>query len=214
MSELTKALCAFHQQVGTIHKDAKAQYGKYADLAGVLSTVLPILSKNGLAISQTFDAERNLITTLTHTSGETQSSILPMIVPQGRNELHSWGASVTYMRRYAICSILCLVADIDTDGNLEEPASVPSAGSSAPKPKPKAAPKAEPAPVADADQPLSKEQREEVVQAILATPKEYVATLCKAFADEFKTGNAKISSKIQAKKHYDWIQAYFADNPL
>src|SRR6056300_1562113 len=140
MSELTKALCAFHQQVGTIHKDAAAQYGRYADLAGVLSTVLPVLSKNGLSISQTFDADRNLITTLSHVSGETQVSTLPMIVPQGRNELHSWGASVTYMRRYGICSILCLVADIDTDGNVGEPASVPSAGHSKPAPKAAAKP--------------------------------------------------------------------------
>ena len=47
MSELTKALIKFHQQVGKIHKDARAQYGAYADLAGVLSTVTPVLQPTG-----------------------------------------------------------------------------------------------------------------------------------------------------------------------
>jgi len=205
MSELTKALCAFHQQVGTIHKDAAAQYGKYADLAGVLSTVLPVLSKNGLSISQTFDADRNLITTLSHVSGETQVSTLPMIVPQGRNELHSWGASVTYMRRYGICSILCLVADIDTDGNVEEPASVPSAGHS--KPAPKAA--AKPAP---ADPDLTAEQREEVTMAIKAIEnKDYVVKFCKAFAARFKV-TGKVSDNITKQSHYDFVQEYLSAN--
>ena len=205
MSELTKALCAFHQQVGTIHKDAKAMYGSYADLAGVLSTVLPVLSKNGLSISQTFDADRNLITTLSHVSGETQVSTLPMIVPQGRNELHSWGASVTYMRRYGICSILCLVADIDTDGNLEEPASVPSAGNS--KPAPKAA--AKPAPK---DPDLTAEQREEVTMAIKAIEnKDYVVKFCKAFAARFNV-TGKVSDSITKQSHYDFVQEYLSAN--
>lgn len=121
MSEITKALIKFHQQVGKIHKDARAQYGTYADLAGVLSTVTPVLSANGLAIVQTFLGD-SLVTELHHESGEKVSSTVNMIVPQGRNQLHSWGASVTYMRRYQICSILGIVADMDTDGNVEEAA--------------------------------------------------------------------------------------------
>ena len=121
MSELTKALIQFHKDVGVIKKDAKAQYGKFADLCGVLSTVTPALLKNDLVLTQEF-LEDSLVTTLRHTSGETISSTSKLVVTPGRNELHSWGASVTYTRRYQICSLLSLVADMDMDGAmLEEP---------------------------------------------------------------------------------------------
>jgi len=208
-SELTKALCAFHQQVGTIHKDAKAQYGKYADLAGVLSTVLPALSKNGLSITQTFDAEKNLITTLTHISGEERSSALPMIVAAGRNELHSWGASVTYMRRYAICSMLCLVADIDTDGNVED--------SPTPRAKPKAAPAktppaSKPAPAATpTDAPLSKEDHGMVLATLKGLEKDTLNQLVVAFKSEFDLAeSAKVSSHITTQRHVDFINRTLA----
>ena len=124
MSELTKALIKFHQQVGTIHKDSKAQYGAYADLAGVLSTVTPVLSANGLAIVQTF-LEDSLVTELYHEGGEKVSSCMKLIVVPGRNELHSTGASITYLRRYMICAILGIVADMDTDGVVPEPVEKP-----------------------------------------------------------------------------------------
>ena len=48
--ELTKAHNQILKDVGTIHKEANAQYGLFADLAGVLSAVNPALSKNGLSI--------------------------------------------------------------------------------------------------------------------------------------------------------------------
>ena len=68
MSELTKALIQFHKDVGVIKKDAKAQYGRFADLCGVLSTVTPALLKNDLVLTQEF-LEDSLVTTLRHTSG-------------------------------------------------------------------------------------------------------------------------------------------------
>ena len=207
-SELTKALCAFHQQVGTIHKDSKAMYGSYADLSGVLSTVLPALSKNGLVISQTFDTDRNLITTLTHASGESHVSTLPMIVTAGRNELHSWGASCTYMRRYAICSILCLVADIDTDGaDSVAPAPTPTQPQKKPAPKAAAKPAAkEPEPIADAD-------LTQIIQLIKECEADYRAKFCKAFAVKFKTGNKKVSECITTAEHQQWINQWFSENP-
>ena len=114
-SKLTAALIQFHKDVGVIKKDAKAQYGKFADLCGVLSTVTPALLKNDLVLTQEF-LEDSLVTTLRHVSGETISSTSKLIVTAGRNELHSWGASVTYTRRYQICSLLSIVADMDMDG--------------------------------------------------------------------------------------------------
>lgn len=126
MSELTKALIGFHKAVDKIEKNARANYGKFADLANVLSTVTPALHANGLAITQTF-LEDSLVTTLHHTSGETLSSTVKLYIQDGRNITQEWGKAVTYQRRYAICSILGIVADMDTDAESEAPASAKTA---------------------------------------------------------------------------------------
>ena len=114
MSELTKALIGFHKAVDKIEKNARANYGKFADLANVLSTVTPALHANGLAITQTF-LDDSLVTTLHHESGETLSSSCKLIICDGRNMTQEWGKAVTYQRRFSICAILGVVADMDTD---------------------------------------------------------------------------------------------------
>ena len=114
MSELTKALIQFQKDVDKIEKNARANYGKFADLANVLSTVTPALNKNGLALTQTF-LDDALITTLHHESGETIHSSCKLVVCDGRNNTQEWGKAVTYQRRFSICSILGIVADMDTD---------------------------------------------------------------------------------------------------
>jgi mRNA-degrading endonuclease YafQ of YafQ-DinJ toxin-antitoxin module len=114
MSELTKALIQFQKDVDKIEKNARANYGKFADLANVLSTVTPALNKNGLALTQTF-LDDALITTLHHEGGETIHSSCKLVVCDGRNNTQEWGKAVTYQRRFSICSILGIVADMDTD---------------------------------------------------------------------------------------------------
>lgn len=120
MSELTKALIGFHKAVDKIEKNARANYGKFADLANVLSIVTPALHANGLAITQTF-IEDSLVTTLHHISGETLNSTVKLYIQDGRNITQEWGKAVTYQRRYSICSILGIVADMDTDAEAEAP---------------------------------------------------------------------------------------------
>ena len=117
--ELTKAHGQFLKDVGTIHKEAKAQYGKFADLAGILSVVNPKLVKNGLSVHQTFrftdSNQQVLITHLHHVSGECLSSEVLMPINQGRNPLHDWGGAVSYCRRYSLLAILGLQAGIEED---------------------------------------------------------------------------------------------------
>ena len=122
MSELTKALIQFQKDVDKIEKNARANYGKFADLANVLSTVTPALNKNGLALTQTF-LDDALITTLHHEGGETIHSSCKLVVCDGRNNTQEWGKAVTYQRRFSICSILGIVADMDTDDVPELPPS-------------------------------------------------------------------------------------------
>ena len=227
MSELTKALCAFHSDVGAIHKSAKAQYGLFADLSTVLSTVIPPLVKNGLVITQTFQpseigAEAYLVTTLRHISGETIESVLPLVVNQGRNRLHDLGASVTYLRRYALLSLIGLVADVDTDGAFVEdepkakstpPAKPAGKKTVAKKVAPKAAPAPEPTPE---DKPLSQDDRAMVMQLLHEKHSQsatQIQQLSKAFAEYFPdTSDLPLSQALRTEAHAAFINQYFLDN--
>ena len=139
--ELTKAHGQFLKDVGTIHKEAKAQYGKFADLAGILSVVNPKLVKNGLSVHQTFkftDSNQHiLITHLHHVSGECINSEVLMPINQGRNPLHDWGGAVSYCRRYALLAILGLQAGIEEDDGDHADNSTSVSNSLSPVNKPK-----------------------------------------------------------------------------
>ena len=196
-------------------KNAKAHYGRFADLCGVLSTVTPALLKNDLVLTQEF-LEDSLVTTLRHVSGETISSTSKLIVTQGRNELHSWGASVTYTRRYQICSILGIVADMDMDGAMLDESTKPDLAKSAPKKtvtKKKAAaptPTPEPAPIADpADQPLMKEEVDLVLETLINIRKDNVAKFDEiqaAFMQHFKIpSDCRFSESITTQAHVKFI---------
>ena len=219
MSELTKALIQFHKDVGVIKKDAKAQYGHFADLCGVLSTVTPALLKNDLVLTQEF-LEDSLVTTLRHVSGETISSTSKLIVTAGRNELHSWGASVTYTRRYQICSLLSIVADMDMDGAmLEEPAQQQQTKPASKKPAPKktvtkkaATPASEPEHPdvkGDLDQPLLKNEVDAVLDKLKAKRNASVSDfekIQKAFYAEFKIGSdCRFSESITTHAHFKFL---------
>ena len=125
--EITAALCKFIQQVGTIEEKDTAQYGKFADLSTVLSTVNPALAANGLAVVHTTKVEDNkniLITNLLHTSGEsiTSEMLLPVNTGGRGNPMHQEGGAITYCRRYSLLAILGLNAGIpDNDGDFANP---------------------------------------------------------------------------------------------
>ena len=200
---LIEALVSFHKTVPAIGKTANAQYGKFADLETVLSTVTPHLIKNGLVISQTFEPSEGvdpiLVTKLLHVSGAELVSRLPMIVGKGRNVLHDFGSSCTYLKRYALLAMLGLTADMDMDGDFAD--DKPAA-----KPQPKKAP-AVPE-VSDEDQPLSEDERQTLIQVITDMQPGKRESFCKSFRFAFKLGdNAKVSSAITSRKHQAWIQA-------
>ena len=124
--QITAALCKFIQEVGTIKEKADAQYGKFADLSGVLSVVNPVLAKNGLIVTNTtkITEDKNILSVqLLHISGET----LPpseILLPKGiaKNELYSTGQALTYFKRYLLLGLLNLTAGIpDHDGQVYNP---------------------------------------------------------------------------------------------
>ena len=125
--EITAALCKFIKQVDTIEEKDTAQYGKFADLSTVLSTVNPALASNGLAVVHTtkvVEGKNVLITNLLHTSGEsiTSEMLLPNNTGGGGNPMHKEGGAITYCRRYSLLAILGLNAGIpDNDGDFADP---------------------------------------------------------------------------------------------
>jgi ribosomal protein L33 len=123
ITELTKALIQFHTKVGKIRKDAKNPFFKssYASLENILDGVTPVLCECKLNVMQFPTGENELITLLSHESGEfVQSSYTMKPV---KNDPQAIGSAITYQRRYAIGSILNLNIGDDDDGqNASKPA--------------------------------------------------------------------------------------------
>ena len=125
--EITKALCKFIQEVGTIEEKANAQFGKFADLSSVLSVVNPVLARNGLVVIHTteiLEGRNILVTNLMHISGEVVASkyLLPLIKETRGNPIHAEGGAITYFRRYCELGILGQNAGIpDNDGDFANP---------------------------------------------------------------------------------------------
>ena len=215
--ELTKAHGQFLKDVGTIHKESKAQYGVFADLAGVLGVINPHLSKNGLSVHQTFRFTDNnqhvLVTHLNHTSGEQLTSEILMPVNQGRNSLHDFGGNCTYCRRYALLAILGICAGIeDTDGNhaQEEPGQQRDwRSNSSPSPNTPAIGKQE------IPKALNADERKSIIEDLKtlrgASPKRF-STFSDAYKKQFPDCEKLISDHIQEPKHADFVNSWFIKN--
>tara|TARA_R100000406_G_C3082136_1_gene117226 strand:+ start:327 stop:965 length:639 start_codon:yes stop_codon:yes gene_type:complete len=204
MSELTKALIGFHKAVDKIDKNARANYGKFADLANVLSTVTPPLHANGLAIVQTFD-DQSLVTTLHHTSGETISSSCQLMICDGRNQTQEWGKAVTYQRRYAICSILGIVADMDTDAE-SDPEPEKKAKRPARKTEPTSPTSQAPATEPKPGDPMNDDEKKLLHSVIKELEPDHKQELIKRFRKEFNYPDGLVKDKIQTYGHRTFLQ--------
>jgi hypothetical protein len=209
LQPLIEALVRFHKTVPAINKTANAQYGKFADLETVLSTVTPHLINNGLVISQVFEPSEGLepilVTKLLHVSGAELISRLPMVIGKGRNALHDFGGSCTYLKRYALLAMLGLTADMDMDGDFAD--DQPTAKGVAPcEPTPKPAAKVEG--VSNGDQPLSENDRNLCLGLIKELTPEGLASFCESFRRDFNLKpDAKVAPALTSKKHQDWMNA-------
>lgn len=94
---------------------------QYADLAEIIKTVQPDLAAHGLSIIQLLDMDEKgplLITRLAHLSGQWVEATLPLGTYARHQE---FGVEISYKRRYALCSILGIMAEDDIDGQGEQP---------------------------------------------------------------------------------------------
>ena len=207
--EITLALTKFIQQVGTIEEKDTAQYGKFADLSTVLSTVNPALAANGLAVVHTTKVEDNkniLITNLLHTSGEsiTSEMLLPVNTGGRGNPMHQEGGAITYCRRYSLLAILGLNAGIpDNDGDFANP--------TADKVTPINKNKAVGMPTILDDE--TKQYYLQIVGKLLVKDKKLYNTLADALYIEFDFDrNKKLSDNITKPKHVIFIEEWLAVN--
>ena len=134
----------------------------------------------------------------------------------GRNELHSWGASVTYTRRYQICSILGIVADMDMDGAMLDESTKSDLAKPAPKSKPKpaaaknpVAKKAATPPADPADQPLLREEVDAIIEILKGVRDENMSKfekIQKEFLTHFKIApDCRLSESITTQAHLKFI---------
>lgn len=141
MKNIYKALASFQQEVPVIHKATSGYNYSYADLPTIFEVINPLLKEHGLGFYQAVNGT-NIKTVVFHVeSGETIES--ETAIPQGvqmnkMNDFQVLGSAITYIRRYALSSMLGLVTDKDTDGageQIKSPANASKCPATASKPK-------------------------------------------------------------------------------
>ena len=127
--KLSAALVKVQAELKSAQMDAVNPFlhNHYASLGSIIDASRPILAKNGLAVTQLSvggpDASGGHVvgvqTVLVHESGEYLSELmtLPIGEEKGKSMAQVAGSIITYLRRYALASILGIYADEDTDGN-------------------------------------------------------------------------------------------------
>lgn len=150
---LTQALAAFQGAVSDPVKSQSGQvrgkrYYRYAGLQDVLEAVRPVLSEQGLAISQAVIVGKHgtmLRTRLLHRLGGCLESFYPLEFKGGPQER---GSELTYAKRYSLEAILGVSATDDDDADQaqdqaqqQQQPQNPSMQGVRPKPMPKPAPK-------------------------------------------------------------------------
>jgi hypothetical protein len=119
---LSEALLAVQSEALTFQKDKvnpAFKGSRYASTDSILAALLPVLTANGLVLTQmpaSAGDQPALTTRVTHapTGDYVESTGLLMLDKQNAQGL---GGAITYMRRYAVCSFFGLVEGEDDDGN-------------------------------------------------------------------------------------------------
>jgi hypothetical protein len=120
-SELNKALVAAQAEMKNPSLNATNPHfrNRYADLAEVRSVVIPVLTKHGLALTQSptqCDGMVGVHNRLFHVSGE-EADFGACLLPLSKQDPQGAGSAITYARRYSLQAIAGVVGDEDDDAN-------------------------------------------------------------------------------------------------
>ena len=115
MKELNiyQRLVEFQKEVGKVTKGSVNPHfrSKFADINAVLETIMPVLNKHGIAVTQlpTMDNGMQILHTKLFNIDKPEEFIeakTPMIMT--KNDAQAYGSSLTYCRRYSLVSMLNL----------------------------------------------------------------------------------------------------------
>lgn len=125
-ANLFSALIKARTEIDAVVKDKDGYGYKYATLDNVISMLKGVLPKYGLGYAQfpeTQDGKDGVTTIVMHESGEYMSARYEMEATEmkGTNLTQQKGASITYTRRYALCSVFGIPTEEDTDGTVDTP---------------------------------------------------------------------------------------------
>ena len=123
-SNLFSALIKARTKIETVVKDKDGYGYKYATLDNVINMLKDVLPQYGLGFAQfpeSVDGKDGVTTIVMHESGEYMSARYEMEATEmkGTNLTQQKGASITYTRRYALCSVFGIPTEEDTDGTVE-----------------------------------------------------------------------------------------------
>jgi hypothetical protein len=119
---IAPALIKAQSQMQGITKEGKnpAFKSKYVTLDSILDTLRPILTSNGLMLTQGSQEPQamqavTVESRIIHTSGEWISTTVT--IPVTKPDAHGLGSALTYGRRYSVSALLAISADEDDDAN-------------------------------------------------------------------------------------------------
>lgn len=123
MKNIYKSLAEFQQEVPVILKDTSGFGYKYADLPAIFEVINPLMKKHGLGFTQLVQGQ-TIKTIVFHVESgksiESDTDIPQGVQLKGMNDFQVLGSAITYIKRYALSSILGLVTDKDTDASGEQ----------------------------------------------------------------------------------------------
>lgn len=92
---------------------------RYADLEAIIAATRPPLAENGLSVLQVV-RNQQLVTILAHESGQMIESAMPLPDPDKTLDIKTYGAEMSYKRRYGYQAMVCVAADDDIDEDGQE----------------------------------------------------------------------------------------------
>ena len=118
--KLFKAIAEFQQEAPVLLRDTDGYGYKYVTFDHIVAQIKPLLKKFNLGFTQIVEGT-GLTTIIFHTeSGESieGTAEIPDIDMKSMNKYQSFGAGITYFRRYALTSMLGLLSDKDIDAEI------------------------------------------------------------------------------------------------
>lgn len=121
IAELAKSLAAAQAEMQNPKFDSANPHfkNKFASLASVRNTVVPVLARHGITVIQNLSTtERGVACTtiLLHASGQSME-FGPLVMPATKPDAQGLGSAATYARRYSLMAVCNVVGDVDDDAN-------------------------------------------------------------------------------------------------